>query len=213
MNDDETSPTLILSPPPQDRSGRAAGAALPWFGGAMRDDASLPEAAPAKLATVPATRHPGVVAGRLRDEGEIARGGMGSIHRLYDTDLRRRIALKVIDPGLAADPHHARRFVNEARIMGALDHPNIVPVHDLTADAGGHASYTMKLVDGRKLAELIDAQASKRDLELILQSLARVCDALAFAHNRGIVHRDLKPDNIMVGSTVRSTSWTGAARS
>jgi serine/threonine-protein kinase len=141
-----------------------------------------------------------VQAGRLRDEGEIARGGMGAIHRLYDLDMRRRVALKVIDPSLAGDPEMMQRFVDEARITGALTHPNIVPVHDLAVDErAGRGSYTMKLVDGRTLTELIATQGSQRDLERILQCLASVCDALAYAHSRGIVHRDLKPDNIMVG--------------
>jgi serine/threonine-protein kinase len=174
--------------------------ALPWFEGAQHDDASLAAAtARAAPAPGPASLHPGIASGRLRDEGEIARGGMGSIHRLYDLDLRRRVALKVIEPGLAREPEMTQRFVDEARITGALTHPNIVPVHDLAIDERGVASYTMKLVDGRTLTELIATQASQRDLERILQCLATVCDALAYAHSRGIIHRDLKPDNIMVG--------------
>jgi serine/threonine-protein kinase len=174
--------------------------ALPWFEGAMPDDASLSAAAAQAPKPGPGTAHPGVQAGRLRDEGEIARGGMGAIHRLYDLDMRRRVALKVIDPSLAGDPEMMQRFVDEARITGALTHPNIVPVHDLAVDErAGRGSYTMKLVDGRTLTELIATQGSQRDLERILQCLASVCDALAYAHSRGIVHRDLKPDNIMVG--------------
>ena len=173
--------------------------ALPWFDGAQRDDGSLSAKAAPSMPQLPAALHPGIRSGRLRDEGEIARGGMGSIHKLYDIDLRRRVALKIIDAGLAADPEYAQRFVDEARITGALGHPNIVPVHDLALDDQGRASYTMKLVDGRTLTELIAMQSTQRDLERILQCLASVCDALSFAHSRGIIHRDLKPDNIMVG--------------
>jgi len=195
MKDDDDSPTVVLGPQRQ----RDGGDALPWFNGAMSDDASLSQAALPRPDAAPAALHPGIASGRLRDEGEIARGGMGSIRRLYDTDLRRHVALKVIDPRFADDAQLRRRFVNEARITGVLGHPNIVPVHDLVMNAGGPPTYTMRLVDGRKLSELIDTQASRRDLELILQSLASVCDALAFAHSRGIVHADLKPDNIMVG--------------
>jgi len=192
MSNNNLSPTVI---------GGALDAfdALPWFDGAPKDDGSRSaKASPVRTAaSMPA--HPAVQSGRLRDEGEIARGAMGSIRKLYDIDLRRRVALKVIDPELGADPEMVQRFVDEARITGGLDHPNVVPVHDLAAEQGGAASYTMQLVAGRTLTEMIATQGSQRDLEKILQCLVSVCDALAFAHNRGIVHRDLKPDNIMVG--------------
>jgi serine/threonine-protein kinase len=174
--------------------------ALPWFDGAMRDEGSRSAPALPMRAETHHAPHPGIESGRLRDDGEIARGAMGSIRKLYDLQLRRQVALKVIDRELAADPDMTRRFVDEARVTGGLDHPNIVPVYDLASNPlDGTASYTMKLVDGRTLTELIAMQSTQLDLERILQCLASVCDALAFAHDRGIIHRDLKPDNIMVG--------------
>ncbi len=191
-SEDLTSPTLILPP--------SAGSALPWFPGPGAEDSASRGAGGTAAAPGARPLHPGVASGRLRDEGEIARGGMGSIHRIYDTGLRRHVALKVIHPGLANDPQDLRRFVNEARVTGALDHPGIVPVHDLVSQGTGQVSYTMRLVEGRKLGALIDGQASRRDLEIILQSLVSVCETLAFAHGRGIFHCDLKPDNIMVGA-------------
>ena len=191
--------TVIVGSPPGASGALEAYDALPWFDGAQKDDGSMSAAAKPTWTTAPVAAHPAIQAGRLRDEGEIARGGMGSIRKLYDIDLRRRVALKIIDPELCADPSMTQRFVDEARITGGLDHPNIVPVHDLASDGSGPASYTMKLVDGRTLTEMIALQGSQRDLERILQCLVSVCDALAFAHSRGIVHRDLKPDNIMVG--------------
>ena len=172
---------------------------LPWLPRPQPVDAGPAPAAGAGGAVAKSLLHPGIDAGRLRDEGEIARGGMGAIHRVRDRDLRRDVALKVIHPGLAGDPRYARRFVNEARITAALGHPGVVPVHDLVLRPDGHASYTMRLVEGRRLGALIDAQATRADLEFILQCLARVCDTLAYAHSRGVVHCDLKPDNIMVG--------------
>jgi eukaryotic-like serine/threonine-protein kinase len=205
MDDDASHPTMILPEP--GRRGSAAHAAhaddarraLPWFAGAQRDDASLSAAVQPRAAAQDMALHPGLRSGRLQDEGEIARGGMGSVHRLYDHTLRRRIAMKVLDPRLAIDPEHLQRFVDEARITGALDHPSIVSVHDLSIDDTGRASYTMRLVEGRTLTALIAQQSSRRDLERILQCMATVCDVLAYAHQRGVIHRDLKPDNIMVG--------------
>jgi eukaryotic-like serine/threonine-protein kinase len=189
---------------------------IPWFNEAVLED----EEEPAKIATPvsqrdthverprrpppvpttpmpPQTRSPRAGT-QLQDEGEIARGGMGSIRKLYDPELRRHIAMKVLEP--SADPNASQRFIDEARITGRLDHANIVPVHDLVIDNRGTATYTMKLVAGQTLSELIAAQKTQRDLETILQSLIKVCDALSFAHSRGVIHRDLKPDNIMVGS-------------
>ena len=200
MHDDMNSPTMVI-PDAQRVAGRTdSPEALPWFDGAVRDDASLSAAVQPRLAERAVALHPGLLSGRLRDEGEIARGGMGSIHRLYDVNLRRHVALKVLDPARAADAQHTRRFIDEARVTGALDHPNIVSVHDLANDDSGRVSYTMRLVDGQTLSALIAQQASRRDLERILRCLATVCDVLAFAHSRGIIHRDIKPDNIMVGA-------------
>ena len=171
--------------------------AIPWFDGAL-DESEASTTRPPPLPSARAER-PVRTDTRLRDDGEIARGGMGSIRRLYDNELRRFIARKVIDPTLGTDPFAAQRFIDEARITGMLDHANVVPVHELVADDRGKASYTMKLVEGRTLTALITAQKTRRDLEEILQSLIKVCDALSFAHSRGIIHRDLKPDNIMIG--------------
>jgi serine/threonine-protein kinase len=107
--------------------------------------------------------------------------------------------LKLINPHLASDGSMAQRFIDEARVTGALDHPNIVPLHDLLTDDPLRASYTMKLVAGETLTEKIGKQKSRRDVEQILETIISVCNAMSFAHSRGIVHRDLKPDNIMVG--------------
>ncbi|MCX5747182.1 MAG: cyclic nucleotide-binding domain-containing protein [Proteobacteria bacterium] len=199
--------SIYIKPPPgadlRQSSGKGPDEAIPWFDGALDEEEDGIEAtvAPPRPLTPKASRPPPIMASsaRLRDEGEIARGGMGSIRRLYDAELRRHIAMKVIDPELGNDPGMAQRFIDEARITGLLDHANIVPVHELAIEDRSHAAYTMKLVDGKTLTALIAMQRNQRDLERILQSLISVCDALALAHSRGVIHRDLKPDNIMVG--------------
>jgi hypothetical protein len=190
---------------------------IPWFEGSVDEWERPPPAPPRAAKPPPPPIKPG---GRLRDEGEIARGGMGAIRRLFDNELRRYIAMKVLEPELATHSTSAQRFIDEARITGLLDHANIVPVHDLGRDERGNASYTMKLVQGQTLTEVIAAQKTQRDLERILQILIKVCDGLSYAHSRGVIHRDLKPDNIMVGShgQVYVMDWglaqvTGDARS
>jgi serine/threonine-protein kinase len=142
---------------------------------------------------------------RFRDLGEIARGGMSAIRRVYDTVLRREVAMKTGDPSSPSYAKAALRFVEEAQVTGQLDHPNIVPVHDLgTSPEIRGVFFTMKLVQGETLTDIIDrlhrSSYDHRAVESTLQIFLRICDAISFAHSRGVIHRDLKPDNVMVGS-------------
>ncbi len=140
---------------------------------------------------------------RYSEEGRIARGGMSTILRIRDRILLRDTALKRLDSDLAVRHEQILRFLLEAQVTGQLDHPNIVPIHELGRDAEGSFYFTMKMVEGQNLAERI-AEYGERRLEPdrlaeLLQIMVKVCEALSFAHSRGVVHRDVKPSNIMVG--------------
>ena len=146
---------------------------------------------------------------RYRVEGELARGGMGVIQNVWDRELRRSIAMKVIleddAAGGSADSTFERRlarFLEEAQVTGQLEHPGVVPVHELGLDAQGRAFFTMQRVRGRDLKEVFELVRNAREdwsVTRALGVLLRVCEAMAFAHEKGVVHRDLKPANIMVG--------------
>jgi eukaryotic-like serine/threonine-protein kinase len=138
---------------------------------------------------------PDLAGTRYRLLERIARGGMGIVYAAEDETLQRRVALKVLDvPGTDGDL--ANRLIREARVLAALEHSGIVPVHDVGTLADGRVFYTMKYVEGRRLDKYIESVISIPDR---LRLFLRICDAVAFAHARGVLHRDLKPANIMVG--------------
>jgi tRNA A-37 threonylcarbamoyl transferase component Bud32/WD40 repeat protein len=133
---------------------------------------------------------------------EIARGGMGRIVQAWDAELRREVALK-IHRGDPADVRQRRRFLEEAQIAAQLDHPGIVPVHELGLDAAGRPFFSMQLVRGSDLGRILELARDGRDgwnRTRVLHVLLRACEAVAYAHSKGVVHRDLKPQNIMVGA-------------
>jgi len=137
---------------------------------------------------------------------KLAEGGMGAILTATDQNLRRTVALKVILSGADADPDMIQRLITEARITGQLQHPNIVPLYDLGVTEDGVVYYTMRLVQGTTLNDVLediragdDESLEQFPLPTLLTAFQKVCDAVAFAHSRGVVHRDLKPDNIMLG--------------
>ncbi len=142
---------------------------------------------------------------KYRVSGEVARGGMGVILNAQDTVIGRDVAMKVISSRGQDLREFSERFVREAQIQGKLEHPNICPVHELGVDENGRPYFTMKMVRGSSLADMIEQAMDKSDpasrtwLTEVLNIFLKICDGIAYAHSNGIIHRDLKPDNIMVG--------------
>ena len=143
---------------------------------------------------------------------ELARGGVGCIHIVRDRDLMRTLVMKTLIEGHKVSEYVLKKFVEEAQITGQLEHPNIVPVHDFGYFSGGEVFFTMKLVKGRTIKDIIkrlrkpdetDPDQSWATTEFgrtkLLQIFSQVCMAIGFAHSRGVVHRDIKPSNVMLG--------------
>lgn len=125
----------------------------------------------------------------------IGRGGMGIVYKAFQPHLGRQVALKLLDPGLHADPDFAERFAREARFLGRLAHPNIVGVHDF-GETAGYFWLMMEYVDGVNLRQAM--RAGRFSPEQALAIIPEICTALQFAHDQGVLHRDIKPENILM---------------
>ena len=189
------------------------------FGGSLMVDdsgkAKLAPAAPGRSDSVDegSTVYP-ETPGRYQVEAdaEIGRGGIGRVLVAFDTGLGRQVAIKElltdISTGAISTPDTenrsrtgalAARFLREARVTGQLEHPNIVPVYEVGRRDNGTYYYTMKLVRGRTLATALRSCAGLRERLELLHHYVDLCQAIAYAHDRGVVHRDIKPDNVMLG--------------
>jgi serine/threonine protein kinase len=144
--------------------------------------------------------------GPYRIEQEIGRGGMGVVLRAFDTMLNREVAVKVA----MRDPHEnelqIKRFLREAEVTGRLAHPGIVPIYARGKNPSGHEYFSMKLVVGLDLGELLKkwhggdrSVRSEYPLPRLLAIFERICETIGYAHEQGVLHRDLKPDNVMIG--------------
>jgi serine/threonine-protein kinase len=147
----------------------------------------------------------GDAAGEIRLDTLLGQGGMGTVHLAKQCSLRRDVAVKRLRAELAQTDSAVRSLVLEGYVLGALEHPNVCPVHVLGRDAHGLPMLVLKRVEGREWREHIGAgrltapEGAGDPLDWHLSVLVQVCNAVHFAHSRGIVHRDLKPDNVMVG--------------
>jgi len=132
------------------------------------------------------TEEPDLSGTRYRIEREIGRGGMGIVYEVWDEQLERNVALKVMDrPGV------------EAKTLAQLEHPGLVPVYDAGLLQDGRGYYAMRLIRGHRFDEFLRHETS---LPARLRVFQKVCEAVAFAHDRGVIHCDLKPQNLMTGS-------------
>lgn len=136
----------------------------------------------------------------------LARGGMGLVLNAKDLNCRRDVAMKIMSENRAASPQQILRFITEAQVTAQLQHPSIVPVYELSVGPNDEVFYTMKLVKGHTLVDIVSKLAAsdpeftaKFSLIKLLNIFIRVCEAVAYAHSKGVIHRDLKPDNIMIG--------------
>ena len=140
-------------------------------------------------------------------EAQIATGNMGAIYKVYDMKLKRISVLKIILPQIKKKSGQLHRFVDEARITGQLEHPNIIPINDIGVLEDDQVFIAMKHIEGEQLRDVLKRVAdgdpeyeSKYSLFSLLTIFRKICDAVAFAHSRRILHRDIKPENVMVGN-------------
>jgi len=128
----------------------------------------------------------------------IAKGGKSLIKSCKDLHLCRVVCYKTLRPEFADDPIEQRRFLREARVSAMLQHPNTVPTYELGRDKSGHYYFTMKLVHGYTLREILNFR-ERYDLTQLVDVIVQVGHALEYAHSHGVAHRDIKPENILVG--------------
>jgi eukaryotic-like serine/threonine-protein kinase len=154
--------------------------------------------------------HEGTGRSRFRVLRTHARGGLGQVYVAHDAELKREVALKEILGRWANDPNSRARFLLEAEITGALEHPGVVPVYSLGQDGYGRFFYAMRFIRGESLEQAITrfhevdqpiCEPGQRTLEFrqLLRRFVDVCDTIAYAHSRGVIHRDIKPSNVMLG--------------
>ncbi len=157
---------------------------------------------------------------RYRFIRTIGFGGMKSVLLVYDRELRRHVAMATMPDWRDRPAAVVNRFIMEARLTARLEHPNIVPIHDLGRDMNGTPYFTMKYLKGQTLATILrklkegdSSMVAAYPLMRLLRTYLRICNAIAFAHSQGIIHLDLKPENVHVGEfgEVQVIDW-GLAR-
>src|SRR5438477_3536005 len=131
---------------------------------------------------------------------KLGSGGMGDVYRAFDKRLNRFVAIKVLAPGRSGNPERRRRFLQEAQAASALNHPNIITIHDILQE-NDKQYIVMEHVTGRTLLEMIPIGGLP--VPDVLHYATQMADALSTAHAAGIIHRDFKPANVMITAAAR----------
>ena len=149
--------------------------------------------------------------GRYLDLGVLGIGGMGEVRKVKDEVLNRSLAMKIVHPNILKNKNALARFIEEAQVGAQLQHPNIVPVHELGTLSDGRYYFTMKEIRGKEFTELIydvhqvsteqvwKTTADGTTFRRLIQVFHTICETMAYAHSLGVIHRDLKPENVMIG--------------
>src|SRR5215813_8464797 len=137
----------------------------------------------------------GTKLGRYEIRSKIGEGGMGEVYLAHDTKLGRKVALKILPADVAADRSRMNRFMQEAKAASALNHPNIITIHEIDATESGQFIAT-EFVEGETLRERL--HKTPITLSAALEVATQIAGALTAAHHAGIIHRDIKPENVMI---------------
>jgi serine/threonine protein kinase len=186
--DDSATKTLVIEPSTSENGGNI-----------INDQAEIADDAVISQLTVKPS-------GKYKFVRSVGFGGMKAVMQVKDKDTTRHIAMAIIPDAEDRPQSDINRFIQEARITARLEHPNIVPVHDIGVDTSGSPYFTMKLLRGQNLSDIIrkmredDYRTLKEyDLTRLLRIFVKICNGIEFAHSKQVIHLDLKPDNIHVG--------------
>ncbi len=127
--------------------------------------------------------------------GRLGSGGTGVVYQAHQRAIDREVAIKVLRDELVTSQNSRDRFLTEARVIGGLDHPNVIALHEVFVDPSGRLFYSMKRIDGASWDQQIEQKTACENVEILLS----VADAIRYAHSRGLIHRDIKPENVMLG--------------
>jgi PAS domain S-box-containing protein len=133
--------------------------------------------------------------GEYRIVGRLGSGGTGVVYQAHQRAIEREVAIKVLRQELSYNALSRQRFITEARVIGGLDHPNVIAIHEVCKDENGTLFYSMKRIDGTSWDQRINQMSKNENLETLLG----VANGIRYAHSRGLIHRDIKPENVMLG--------------